>query len=219
MYLDYHLVPGLYVPNGCMATGGSALNWFARTFAGGEQAAADAAGVTLHRHLDGLADAKPAGSEGVRILPYFLGEKTPVHDPAARGLIAGLALSHDLGHLWRALLEAYAYAIAHHVEVLGQIGHRLERYMVSDGGSSSRVWMQIVADVLQAPVQRLTGHPGSCLGAAWTAAIGVGLTDDWGGIGRFVGQGDRLEPKPAHAQVYAEGYRQYRAMYSRPGGG
>jgi xylulokinase len=214
MYLDYHLVPGLYVPNGCMATGGSALNWFARTFAGGEQAAADAAGVSLHRHLDGLAAARPAGSEGVRILPYFLGEKTPVHDPAARGLIAGLTLSHDLGHLWRALLEAYAYAIAHHVEVLGRIGHRLERYMASDGGSSSRVWMQIVADVLQAPVQRLTGHPGSCLGAAWTAAIGVGLTDEWGGISRFVGQGERLAPNPAHAAVYAEGYRQYRAMYS-----
>lgn len=217
MYLDYHLVPGLYVPNGCMATGGSALNWFARTFAGGEQAAADAAGVSLHRHLDGLAAAKPAGSEGVRILPYFLGEKTPVHDPSARGLIGGLTLSHDLGHLWRALLEAYAYAIAHHVEVLREMGHRLERYMVSDGGASSRVWMQIVADVLQAPVQRLTGHPGSCLGAAWTAAIGVGLTGDWGGIGRFVGQGERLEPNPAHADVYADGYRAYRAMYSRKG--
>ena len=94
-------------------------------------------------------------------------------------LIGGLTLSHDLGHVWRALLEAYAYAIAHHVEVLGDIGHRLERYMVSDGGSSSRVWMQIVADVLQRPVQRLTGHPGSCLGAAWTAAIGGGCPVSW----------------------------------------
>ena len=213
MYLDYHLVPGLYVPNGCMATGGSALNWFAATFAGNEREAAARAGQTLHQRLDALAAAIPAGSEGVRVLPYFLGEKTPVHDPAARGLFAGLTLSHGLGHLWRALLEAYAYAIRHHIEVLGEMGHRAERFLASDGGSNSRVWMQIVADVLQQPVQLLTGHPGSCLGAAWTAAVGAGLAGDWGGVARFVGKGARIEPDPAHATIYDSGYRAYRALY------
>ena len=72
--------------------------------------------------------------------------------------------------------------------------------------------MQIVADVLQAPVQRLAGHPGSCLGAAWTAAIGAGLTSDWGGISAFVQQRERLAPDPATAGVYADGYRAYRAL-------
>jgi xylulokinase len=215
VYLDYHLIPGLFVPNGCMATGGSGLNWFAANFAGGEKAAAAAAGLTLHQHLDRLAEAKPAGAEGVRALPYFLGEKTPIHDPSARGLISGLTLSHDVGHVWRALLESYAYAIAHHIETLNDIGHRTDRYLVSDGGSNSRVWMQIVADVLQKPVQRLTGHPGSCLGAAWTAAIGAGLTDDWSGVARFVGWGDRLEPEARHAGVYAAGYREFRELYRR----
>jgi xylulokinase len=213
LYLDYHLVPGLYVPNGCMATGGSALNWFAATFAGGERDAAQAAGQTLHQRLDQLAAAIPAGAEGVRALPYFLGEKTPVHDAAARGLFAGLTLSHGLGHLWRALLEAYAYAIRHHIEVLNQIGHRTERFIVSDGGSNSLVWMQIVADVLQQPLQRLTGHPGSCLGAAWTAAMGLGRATDWGGIARFVGQGERIAPHPRNRAIYDSGYRAYRALY------
>ena len=59
---------------------------------------------------------------------------------------------------------------------------------------------------------RLDGHPGSCLGAAWTAAIGAGLTTDWGGIARFVRQRDRIEPDPANASLYAEGYRAYRAL-------
>src|SRR5690606_14841281 len=117
MYLDYHLVPGLYVPNGCMATGGSALNWFVRTFAGGEREAAAAAGLTLHQHLDRLADAIPAGSAGVRVLPYFLGEKTPVHDAAIRGAFTGVGLDHGLAHVWRAILEAYAYGIRHHLDV------------------------------------------------------------------------------------------------------
>ncbi|MGE3829542.1 MAG: FGGY-family carbohydrate kinase [Parvibaculaceae bacterium] len=210
MYLDYHLIPGLFVPNGCMATGGTGLNWFAANFAGG---VAPAPGETIHQALDRLAALKPAGADGVAILPYFLGEKTPIHDPDARGLVSGLTLSHDVGHLWRALLEAYAYAIRHHIEVLNDIGHSTESFMASDGGSRSRVWMQIVADVLQMPVQQLTGHSGSCLGAAWTAAIGAGLTGDWSGLSRFVGKGDLIAPNPSHAEVYNEGYRRFRALY------
>ena len=113
------------------------------------------------------------------------------------------------------MLEAYAYALAHHVEVLNDIGHRTENYLASDGGANSGVWMQIVADVLQRPVQLLKGHPGSCLGAAWTAAIGTGLACEWSGISRFVGTGALIEPNPANAGVYAEGYRTYRDLYRR----
>jgi xylulokinase len=213
LFLDYHLVPGLYMPNGCMSTGGSGLNWLVSNFAGGEKAAAEAAGLTLHQHLDRLAEAIPAGADGVTIVPYFLGEKTPIHDPLARGTITGLSLNHTIGHIWRALLEAYAYAIANHIAVLRDMGHQPESYLASDGGSNSRVWMQIVADVLQAPVQRLKGHPGSSLGAAWTAAIGTGLTSDWSRVDRFVQQGDLIAPNPAHADIYAAGYRQFVSVY------
>ncbi len=69
------------MPNGCMATGGSGLNWFVRNFAGGEADAAARAGLSLHQHLDRLAAERPAGADGLTILPYFLGEKTPIHDP------------------------------------------------------------------------------------------------------------------------------------------
>ena len=215
LFLDYHLKPGLFVPNGCMATGGSALNWFVRQFACGEKQAAEEARLSIHQWLDRLAEARPPGSEGLVITPYFLGEKTPIHDPDARATFDGLTLSHDIGHLWRALLEAYAYAIAHHIEVMNEIGYKTERFIVSDGGSTSRVWMQIVADVLQRPLQRLAGHPGSCVGAAWTAAIGAGLTSDWAGISAFVRPADRIEPRREAADTYRQGYRRYRDLYSR----
>lgn len=215
LFLDYHLKPGLFVPNGCMATGGSALNWFARQFACGEKRAADEAGLSIHQWLDRLAERRPAGSDGLVITPYFLGEKTPIHDPNARATFDGLTLSHDIGHLWRALLEAYAYAIAHHVEVMNEIGYETERFIVSDGGSTSRVWMQIVADVLERPVQRLAGHPGSCIGAAWTAAIGLGLASDWSGISAFVRLADRIEPRRETVPIYRQGYRRYRDLYHR----
>jgi xylulokinase len=213
MYLDYHLVPGLYVPNGCMATGGSGLNWLATSFAEGERPKADAKGMSLHQWLDHLASAVPPGSEGVQILPYFLGEKTPIHDADVRGAILGLSLAHGPAHLWRALLESYAYAIAHHIEVLNDMGHRTETYFASDGGAKSTVWMQIVADVLQKPVRRLNGHPGSCLGAAWTAAMGIGAASDWSAIARFVSLADELAPNRCNARIYAQGYAAFRALY------
>ena len=213
LFLDYHLKPGLFVPNGCMSTGGSALNWFARHFASGEAEAAKNAGVSIHQWLDRLADSRPAGSDGLVITPYFLGEKTPIHDAGARATFDGLTLSHDIGHLWRAMLEAYAYAIAHHVEVMNEIGYRTERFIVSDGGSTSHVWMQIVADVLQQPVQRLAGHPGSCVGAAWTAAVGANFASDWSAISAFVRPADTIEPRSAAAEIYRQGYRRYRELY------
>lgn len=218
LYLDYHLVPGLFMPNGCMSTGGAALNWIVENFAAGERAAAEACGLTLHQYLDALAGARPAGANGLVVLPYFLGEKTPIHDPSARGVLAGLTLSHDLGHIWRAVLEAYAYALAHHVEVLKDMGHSPHRFFASDGGSHSRVWMQIVADVLESPITTLSGHPGSCLGAAWTAAIGTGITKDWHGLSAFVRSDEPIMPNSCNYEVYRLGYRQFRQLYSRLSG-
>jgi xylulokinase len=75
--------------------------------------------------------------------------------------------------------------------------------------------MQIVADVLEAPVQRLTGHPGSCMGAAWTAAIGAGLTNDWRGVTGFVTFAEQLQPNPSNTEPYNKAYNRYRDLYLR----
>lgn len=214
MFLDYHLTPGLFMPNGCMASGGSALNWFVQKIASGEGTAAAKAGLSLHQYMDKIAAETLAGADGVQIIPYFLGEKTPIHDANARGTIHGLSLNHDLRHMWRALLEGFAYAFRHHIEVFNDMGHSTTRYIASDGGANSRFWMQICSDVLQEPVQLLVGHPGSCLGAAWVAAIGAGLTDDWQGVSRFVTYGDLVSPNTSHAKTYDAGYARFRGTYT-----
>ena len=210
VFLDYHPVPGLFMPNGCMACSGSLLNWFAAQFGA---AADDRPGNTRHQRLDHWAACVPAGSDGVRALPYFLGEKTPIHDPLARGTFTGLGLHHGPGHLWRALLEGIAFGIRHHVEVFDEIGMPATRVLASDGGSASAVWLQIIADVLNRPVQPLSGHPGSCLGAAWMAALGAGLSSDPQGAQAFVSQAPSMQPQAAHRAVYDAAYADYRALY------
>ena len=208
LFLDYHLVPGLYAPNGCMASSGSALNWLAANLR------LDAPGESAHRALDRLAGAVPPGGDGVLCLPYFLGEKTPVHDPLARGAFIGLSLSHTPAHFWRALLEAIAFGFRHHVEVLEEIGYAPRRFLASDGGSRSRVWMQIVADVLQAPVRLIENAHGSAVGAAFVAAVASGGDVGWADAGRLARLGDAILPQPANAAVYDRGYREYRALYA-----
>jgi len=213
LFTDFHLVPGLFMPNGCMASTGSLLNWFAAEFAIGLADEAKRAGRSLHQHLDRLASAVPPGAGGVAALPYFLGEKTPIHDPRARGTFTGLSLNHGPGHLWRALLEATVFGFRHHFDVLREIGYPVTRVLASDGGTASDLWMQIAADILGMPIQLLDDHPGSCLGAAWLAGLGCGAVDDWAGVTRFVGKGRTVEPEAGVGARYDAGYALYRDLY------
>lgn len=209
IFLDRHVIPGRFMPNGCMAATGSMLNWLVRGFAGG----AVVGESHPHAALDALAATIPPGSEGVTLLPYFLGEKSPIQDPWARGTISGLSLNHGIGHLWRAALESVGFAFRHHIEVFDELGYPVRRVLISDGGSRSMIWMQIVSDILQMPLQSLEGHPGSCLGAAWVAAIGVGAASDWTGASALVRQGPQIRPDPRNAEAYTRSYRRYRALY------
>ncbi len=204
LFLDFHIVPGLFMPNGCMACSGALLNWFVRELGGGRD----------HKALDALAAATPPGADGLVCLPYFLGEKTPIHDPDARGVFMGLTLSHTAGHLWRALLEAVGFGFRHHIEVARELGYPVTRVLASDGGAASQVWMQAVADILQMPVQLLAGHPGSCLGAAWVAAVGV-CGEGWDGVKRFVRPAGLVEPVAARSAVYEAAFASYRGSYER----
>lgn len=208
LFVDYHDVPGLYVVNGCMTTSGSLVRWWA-SLAHGD------AGAPSLAQMDAEAASLAPGSGGLVVLPYFLGEKTPIFDPLARGVAVGLTLSHTRAHLHRAILEAVAYAYRHHVEVLEELGHGAQDVVLSDGGARSPLWRQILADVLGRPVTAYLQVGGSALGVAFLAGMAVGGFSTWDAVGRFRGTPAVAEPQPTHVAVYAEGYRLYRELYSR----
>ncbi|BBY16255.1 FGGY-family carbohydrate kinase [Mycolicibacterium litorale] len=199
LYLDAHPVPGRWLPNGCMATSGSLIRWF-QTLAGG---------VDLLQLDD---EAAERGAAEILCLPYFLGEKSPLHDPDLRGAFVGLDLAHTRADMYRAVLEAIAFGFKHHTDVFASIGVPLQRAMVTNGGSRSVLWKQILADVLDTPLHPVIGHPGASLGAAVIAAIGVGALDDWDGAERFLTLGDAVEPDRRHVERYADAYAQWRAL-------
>ncbi len=205
LFIDHHILTGQYFVNGCTATSGSLLNWIIREVAQGE----------THAALDRRAADVPPGADGVVLLPYFLGEKTPLHDPHARGTIVGLGLHHTRAHLWRAALEGVVFGFRHHVEVFREMGLGVNRVFACDGGAASDLWLQIAADVLAVPVTRIDRHPGSCLGAAYVAGHGVGAFPDLAGVCRYVAAGRVFQPEPAPQAVYDRAYANYREVYAR----
>ena len=205
LFLDYHVMDGRFLPNGCMSASGNLIVWFQKTLSPG--LGFDA--------LDAEAAATPPGADGLVVLPYFLGEKTPLFDPLARGTIVGLTLAHTRGHLFRAVLEGISFGFRHHLEVLSEVAPVPSRARCTNGGARSALWKQITADVLGIPLESVAGHPGSSLGAAFVAGMGIGAFDDWADIRRYVLVSEIAEPNPAAHRRYDALYPIYRETYAR----
>ena len=199
LYLDAHPVPGHWLPNGCMATSGSLIRWFQALIGGAPLTDLD----------EEAATSSPAE---VLCLPYFLGEKSPIHDPDLRGVFAGMHLGHTRADLYRSVLEAIAFGFRHHVDVFTDIGIAPTRVMITNGGSKSTLWKQIHADVLGIEMRPVRGHPGASLGAAVIAAIGVGALDDWSDAARFVTYDPPVIPDPERRARYDDAYLTWRDL-------
>jgi xylulokinase len=181
-----------------LATSGALTDWFATLAARSyEELAEEAARV-------------PAGADGLVALPYFAGERTPLFDPLARGVLCGLHLGHERGHVYRALLEGTAFGVRHNLEAMAEAGDPVERVVAVGGGTQAPLWTQIVSDVT-GQAQELPGETiGASYGDALLAAIAVGLSTpetDWNPVERTV------EPDGAAAGVYDELYAVYRRLY------
>ena len=206
LYFDRHDLADLFLLNGCMAASGSLVRWLLDRIGAKESDLGE---------LDRQAAAVAPGSDGIVVLPYFLGEKTPLFDPGARGVVFGLMLHHQNAHLFRAVLESVIYGFAHHIEVLEEAGHSIGRILATNGGARSQIWRQIAADVLGRPVQAFPDHPGSALGVAMVAGMGAGLLSPEQAIELGAAGMVTHVPDPAAHAVYREGYRLYRELYER----
>lgn len=115
--------------------------------------------------------------------------------------------------MFRAILGSMAIGFAHHEEVLRELGLEPQWVRVTYGGSRSRVWKQIVADVLGLPMEPIYQHPGSSLGAALAAGMGIRMFEKWDEVERFVKVEEHIEPDEENNHRYCELHRVYRSLY------
>lgn len=134
-------------------------------------------------------------------------------DPMARGVIAGLTLSHTRGDVYRALLEGVAYALRHNLDVLAEVGGPARRLIGVGGGTKSGTWMQIFSDVLGLSQEIPATTVGASYGDAFMAALAVGMVPDWNTIKEWVRIDRTVEPNPEHRGRYDALYAIYRELY------
>ncbi len=161
------------------------------------------AGGVGYEELYAEAVGAGPGAGGLLALPYFAGERTPLFDPGLRGAILGLTAAHGRGHVFRALLEAAAFAVRHNLEVMAETGATIAVLRSAGGGVSGALWPRIVSDVtgLSQDVREGPGQAG--VGAALLAAVSVGaatLQTMWPQVTL------RVEPDPAVRSLYDEFY-------------
>ncbi|WZO99525.1 FGGY-family carbohydrate kinase [Isosphaeraceae bacterium EP7] len=209
-------VEGLYTVEAGQTATGSILDWYRRHFAGHEQRLAEQRGVNVYQVLDEQAAATPPGADGLLVRDDWQGNRSPYKDPAARGAIVGLSLSHGPGHIFRALYEATACGTRHILEDAAAHGLAVERIVVGGGGAKSPLWLQVHADILQRPIT-LTRETESCaLGSAMAAAIAAGCASGFDEAAeRMVNVERVVEPNAAHAGIYDDLFGRYKELYGR----
>lgn len=208
------LIPDTWALEGGQTTTGAIVNWLAENFAHQEAQEAQKRGCSVFEVLDEKAAQVPPGAEGLVLLDYFQGNRTPRRDPLARGAIWGLSLRHDIGHLVRAAYEGTAMGCRHIFEDMSQAGLEVEQVYACGGGTRSDVWLQIHADVCQKPIYLTREPEATALGTAVCAAAGAGLfANVTEASEQMVTVTHQIDPRPEHADLYETLFDRYLRTY------
>lgn len=208
-----YLFPGTWCLLAGMATSGALTRWFRDSFAADLVAAEAEGGEPAYSILTREAAEAAAGSGGVIVLPYFSGERTPVNDPRAKGMIFGLSLTHTRGDLFRATLEGMGHGIKQHVDLFTDIGAPPHTIQAVGGGTKNPVWLQSVSDISGVPQKVAPLTVGASYGDALLAGVATGLVSGPEAIREWQGAGTVVTPNPDMAPTYAPLHEIYTELY------
>lgn len=189
-----------------LATSGTLTHWFR------DQIARDLDPSDAFPMLAAEAAISPPGANGLLMLPYFSGERTPIHDVHAKGALVGLNLTHTRGDIYRALIEGIAYGTRHVTDTFAELGQTPERLLAVGGGTKNALWLQATSDITgidQVVCEKTTG---ASYGDAFLAALAIGAVRrrdiaQWNPVAETI----TARPDPA----YDKGYRLFRRLYEQ----
>ena len=202
IWVGDYLVPNTYCIDGGTNTAGALTKWIRDVmfidFAEDEKAR----GENAFSKMAKLAEEIPAGSEGLIVLPYFAGERTPINDANAKGVIFGLLLHHTRAHLYRAVLEGVAYSIAQHIDILEENGLEIAQFMCVGGGTKNKEWLQIIADVTGREIKTAEVTIGASYGDAMIAAVGTGHFQSYQELENYIEVDKIIKPNIKNYEKY-----------------
>jgi len=214
MPCHHHAVRGRYFLQPWCQTAGTVLRWYRDNFGMSEVEAAKETGADPYDLLTAEASGIAPGSDGLILLPHFMGAASPESNPDAKGVLFGLTPYHGKGHFVRAIMESVAYMLRRNVELLEELGIEVREIRSTGGASKSALWNQIKADVLQKPILAVRGEEVAALGVAMLAGVATGafasLED---AVKSMVSLKGRLAPSQANGEIYDERYKRYVELY------
>lgn len=204
--------PALRYTYGGISTAGALTKWFSETCMTFPRRKALYEPVSFSE-LSEAASGIAVGSEGLIILPYFMGERSPIWDSKARGTLMGLTIKHTAAHIYRALLESVGYALRHVMEDYGYDRSSKVPCMLVGGGSSSRLWVHILADITGVPMQCMENGVEAPVGDAFLAGYATGLFTDFEEISSWTHSYTVTCPDRENHERYNKYFEIYKKMF------
>ncbi len=208
-----YLFPGTYSVAAGMSCSGTLTRWFLENFAKDIRQSAEAAGNNAYGELAKLAEGIAPGSEGLTVLPYFSGERTPINDPNASGVIFGLNLLHHRGHIYKACLEGVGYGINQHFQIFDERHMGTRKVMAVGGGVKNPAWLQIVSDISGKEQHLAQVETGAAFGDALLAALGVGYYKSVQDVAALIRPKGAVHPNAAAHEAYQPYVERYAQLY------
>lgn len=195
-------------------TGGQLIRYLRDNFYAAEKAREQQTGVDTYDLINQEAAAVAPGSDGLIVLPFLMGERTPIWDVHARGVIFGLSLSHGRGHVARAAMESVAYALYDSFRLIRETGQRINAPIVlNEGGAKSPLWRRIITDVFDTPTVLVKNRAGAPYGDAILAGVATGLFPDFSVAREWVEYVEPMKPDAANHARYMDYFGLYKRIY------
>ena len=211
---QYHAVKDKYILLPWCQTGGMALKWFRNQFYKSESERAKGSGEDVYDLMTREAAKISPGSEGLIMLPHLAGAGCPEMNSQAKGVFFGFTLGHQRAHFVHALLESIAFMLKSNIEVLEELGLKIDEVRTMGGGAKSPLWNQIKADVLGKPLLPVGAKEAACLGSAILAGKAVGIFKSWEeALQVMVSLKKKIAPNPDNYPIYQKQYEQYLKLY------
>jgi len=195
-------------------TGGGLIRYLRDRFYTAEREREAEGGADTYDVINEEAQDVPVGSDGLVVLPFLMGERTPIWDVHARGAVFGLSLNHTRGHVAKAMMESVAYALYDSFQIITKAGGAHSGPVVlNEGGAKSALWRRIITDVFDVPTVLVKNRAGAPYGDAILAGVATGVFDDYAVAKRWAAFTDAMEPDAASHAKYMEYFALYKRLY------
>ncbi|MBR0114663.1 MAG: FGGY-family carbohydrate kinase [Firmicutes bacterium] len=196
------LIPGRYSLSAGTNNCGTATKWYRDNFFEDLKAEEAKGGENAYSAMmRGLEKIAP-GSDGLITLPYFAGERSPISDPQAKGMILGLTLNHTKAHIYRSALEGIAFGIAQNLACFKEAGVESLRLLAVGGGTKNPLWLQMISDITGEELNVMAVTMGACYGDALMAGITTGVYEDFPSLKKIIKPAKTYRPDMQAHEAY-----------------